>query len=338
MRPVIALDETVLRQNAAAWRRYAGVPLRAVIKANAYGWGVQSVVGALEDVVDGFCVADADEFLDVRKCTSAPIIIFSDVSVDRLGGIIAAGGIPTIDTLPSLEFCIEVSRRLATPLKIRLGIMQAFGWNGITLGQLPAYAAKLYNNRLEVELWTHLTDENAWREQTGLLARAGFVLGEAGVKIAGSEVASTVPLALHGAMGTSVRVGIGLFGATFGQEVPGIRCALCVKAPIVQCAPSRGDMLVGYGGGFAPDWGYVILARCGYSDGLPRALAGSADILSIGMQYVTLHSGREKAVGTDIMLVDQTTNLDDLAARARMSPHEVVTAFGNARMRSSVEG
>ncbi|MDQ6931712.1 MAG: alanine racemase [Candidatus Eremiobacteraeota bacterium] len=337
MRPLIALDETVLRENALAWRRYAGVPVRAVIKANAYGWGVETAVRGLSGVVESFCVSDADEFFELRKYTTAAVIIFNDVPIERLSEIIALGGIPSIDHMDSLSLCVELSARLPTPVRIRLGIAQAFGWNGIGLAALPAFARRLTNSGVEVELWTHVADPNTLDEQLEIARRAKDVLGESGIRIAGTEVASTLPLALQGPMGTSVRLGIGLFGATFGQDVPGIECAICVKAPIIHCARSRRDMRLGYEGGFAPDGGYVILARCGYSDGLPRSLVGSSGILSIGMQYVTIHSGQEKEEGADIMLVDRTTNLDEFAARAGKIPHEVITAFGNARTLKFVE-
>jgi len=337
VRPVIALDETVLRENAIAWRRYAGIPVRAVIKADAYGWGIQAAVRALEGAVESFCVADADEFFEVRKCTTAPIVIFSSVPIQQLAEVLAAGGIPTIDTLESLALCIDSSMRMTNRSRIRLGINQAFGWNGIGLDELPAFAVKLANHELEVELWTHIAGERALRDQAEVFTRAQQILNELGVRIIGTDIASTMPLALQGTMGTSVRLGIGLFGATFGQYVPGARCAIYVKAPIVYCVRSRSDMRLGYDGGFAPEWGYVILARCGYSDGLPRGLVGSADILSIGMQYVTLHSEQEKKQGAEIMLVDRTTSLDEFAAAAGKSPHEIVTAFGNARRRNSAE-
>lgn len=337
MRPLIALDETVLRANAIAWRRHAGVPVRAVIKANAYGWGIESALRGLSGVVESYCVADADEFFHVRRYTTAAVIIFNNVPIERLSEIITAGGIPTIDDQQSLALCVELSARLPAPVRIRLGIAQAFGWHGITLDELPAYARRLTNSELEVELWTHVADVNMLPEQLQIARQARNALGEAGVRVAGIEVASTLPLALQGPMGTSVRLGVGLFGVTFGQDVPGIECAICVKAPIVYCARSHGDMRVGYEGGFAPDWGYVILARCGYSDGLPRSLVGSSGILSIGMQYVAIHSGQEKKEGADIVLVDHTTNLDEFAARAGKIPHEVVTAFGNARTPKFVE-
>lgn len=337
MRPVISLDESVLRENAIAWRRYAQVPVRAVIKADAYGWGVDAAVRALCGVVESFCVADADEFFEVRKYTTAPIVIFSNVPVQRLAEILAAGGVPTIDTLESLGQCLDLSTRMTKRPRIRLGIAQAVGWNGIALGELPSFAGKLANRGLEVELWTHVTGQDALQEQVDMLARAHQIFNEVGVRVAGTDVASTMPLSLKGAMGTSVRLGIGLFGATFGQDVPGIRCAIYVKAPIVYCASSRPDMRVGYEGDFAPDWGYVVLGRCGYSDGLPKTLVGSFGILSIGMQYVTLHSEQERKQGAEIMLVDRTTKLDEFAAAARKSPHEIVTAFGNARTHNSLE-
>ncbi|MDQ6826587.1 MAG: alanine racemase [Candidatus Eremiobacteraeota bacterium] len=330
MRPAIGLDETVFRDNALVWRQHTGLPIRAVIKANAYNWSYKAAVRALTGVVDTFCVSDSDEFFELRKCTSARIVIFSSVPIEQLEQVLAADGVPTVEDPSSLARCIQMSRRNPKPLRIRLGVRQAVGWNGSSISQLRAFACELAGSAVEVELWSHLTDQTAFKEQSGAFTQAREILQEAGVAIVATDVASTLPAALGSRLGTSVRVGIGLFGATFGQHVPGIRCAIYVKAPIVYCTPSQSKMRVGYGGVLGPNSGYLVVARCGYSDGLPKTLAGTSDILSVGMQYVTLHSEEFKKEG-DMVLLDHTANLDMFSAQANQSAHEIVTAFGNAR-------
>jgi alanine racemase len=73
----------------------------------------------------------------------------------------------------------------------------------------------------------------------------------------------------------------------------------------------------------------IATARCGYADGLPKALAGADDILSVGMQYVTVRASRLDASGTQLILLDGEADLDAFAARCGLLPHEIVTAFGN---------
>jgi alanine racemase len=73
----------------------------------------------------------------------------------------------------------------------------------------------------------------------------------------------------------------------------------------------------------------LATARCGYADGLPQALEGADDILSVGMQYVTVRAGRLDASQGQLVLLDGEADLDAFAARSGRLPHEIVTAFGN---------
>ena len=60
---------TPLRHNLATLRRLAGpdVPIRPVVKADAYGHGAVPIARALEDAgVDGLCVATFDEAMELR--------------------------------------------------------------------------------------------------------------------------------------------------------------------------------------------------------------------------------------------------------------------------------
>ena len=64
------VDPVAIRDNAMVARRRGGVPLIAVVKANAYGHGVEVAVGALREVAESFAVANIEEAAVVR--TLAP--------------------------------------------------------------------------------------------------------------------------------------------------------------------------------------------------------------------------------------------------------------------------
>jgi alanine racemase len=73
----------------------------------------------------------------------------------------------------------------------------------------------------------------------------------------------------------------------------------------------------------------VATARCGYADGVPKGLEGADDILSVGMQYVTVRASRIDASSRQLVLLDAQSDLDEFASRSGRLPHEIVTAFGN---------
>jgi alanine racemase len=156
-------------------------------------------------------------------------------------------------------------------------------------------------------------------------------LESAGVAVSGTDFASTLALAADGAQGGSaVRIGVGLFGASGGVAVPGLRCALRIRAPVTRVERVPAGSRMGYGARIAEDGEEIAIGRCGYADGLPKELAGSAGVLSIGMQYVTARASLLDASRSHLTLLDETSDLDAFAARAARLPHEIVTAFGNA--------
>ncbi|MDE6373395.1 MAG: alanine racemase, partial [Clostridia bacterium] len=60
---------SAIRSNAAFVRSLIGNRFfYAVVKADAYGHGAAEVSHAIEDIVDGFCVAIADEGAALRTC------------------------------------------------------------------------------------------------------------------------------------------------------------------------------------------------------------------------------------------------------------------------------
>jgi alanine racemase len=205
---------------------------------------------------------------------------------------------------------------------VRIGIVDAAGWSGIAPQDAAAIGARCAGAGLQVELWTHIT--SATRRSDALRAFAACVsaFAASGATIAGTDVASTA-WASAGFAGTRMRIGAGLFGARLGAGAD-LRCAIRVDAPVVDWfAPGTLDW-AGYGDVAIPADRGVAILRCGYGDGLPKKLAGDDDILSVGMQYTIRladNPSREHA------LIDHRSDLDQLADRLDVGPHELITGL-----------
>ena len=177
-------------------------------------------------------------------------------------------------------------------------------------------------------MWTHFTELDSIADGAARFRDAVSAARAAGVRVIATDSASTFSLARAGAGGDSVRVGIGLFGATGGPAVRGVNCALRVTAPVVSVGHYEAGARVGYDGRIDED-AMLWTARCGYADGLPRSLAGG-DVVSVGMQYITVRGVQALAENPQVVLLDPQSSLDGFAERCGRLPHEVVTAFGNA--------
>lgn len=336
MQPEISLDLDILRENARAWRAFAGVDLYAVVKGEGYGWGLARVVRALEEIADAFCVADADELAVLRRVSGKRAIVLGAVTPDKFGEVLRSNAAPTIATVTELEVASRILNEIGAPLRLRVGLRPAAAWSGLSLEELRTFAPALAAAGAEVELWSHITDWDAREQQAETFAYACALVKEAGVNIVGTDLASTMPAGAQGPLGTAVRLGVGLFGAKGGAVVPGVRCALRVVAPVVRLERHSAGTRVGYGGTMLRMGESIATARCGYADGLPKELTRADDILSVGMQYVTVRASRVDASGSQVVLLDETSDLDAFAMQSGRLPHEIVTGFGNCARANGV--
>ena len=142
----LELDLDALRANLALLRGLAGpgIPVRAVVKADAYGHGAVPIARALEAAgVEGFCVAAFDEAMDLRAGgVQAPILVLYPVPAVWAGeaarnGIALTSG--DLDHLAALIAASEAGRGGPAPLA-RLEVETGLGRGGLAVGDVAAAA------------------------------------------------------------------------------------------------------------------------------------------------------------------------------------------------------
>ncbi len=320
MRPEKWLDGWALRANVAAFAAL-GAPVAAVLKNDGYGWGARRLARELDAVVESYVVADEEELAALRPATWHPIRLLADVPAGQLGRVVALGGIPNVSTAESAAAAVaEAQRRHG--LLVRVGIHDAAGWSAIRPNDAPAFAARLAGSGVAVELWTHLSSPARAEAQLAGLSAARRSFAAAGVPVASADAASTASASPATAY-DRLRIGAGLFGARLGNRVE-TRCALRLRAPLVRSYSPGGLAWAGYGDQPVPPSAQIVVLRCGYGDGWPQGMSGTADILAVGMQYTTRLSQR----GLDpCVLIGEDDDLDELAARAGIGCHQLVVGL-----------
>ena len=320
MQPRITLDGDALRANVTAFAAL-GAPVAAVVKGDGYGWGARRLARELDDVVESYIVTDADELAGLRPATAKPVRLLADAEAGTLARVLDLGGIPNVSSRTALaEAAAEAARRGG--LTVRVGVLDAAGWSTIRPEDARAFAAALAAAGLSVELWTHLTSVARARSILEGFVAAQRVFTAAGVRIVSTDAAST-GTARRGLACDRLRIGVGLFGARLGSSVDN-RCALRVAGPVVRRFGPGEVSWAGYGDTRVGEDRPVVVVRCGYRDGFPKALADGADILSVGMQF----TARVEHDGTDPrILVGASDDVDQLAARAGMTSHELVVGL-----------
>ena len=321
MRPRIELDGAAMRANVAAFAAL-GAPVAAVVKAGGYGWGVERLVRELDGVVDSYVVADDEELAALRPLTARPARLLADAPPGRLERVLELGGVPNVSTREALEEALALARRRGG-LTIRVGILDAAGWSAISPDEIGEFAAACAAGPVRVELWTHQASARRAPALLEALETARACFTAAGVPVVSLDADSTAVASRSTAL-ARLRIGAGLFGATLGAPLE-LRCAIRVSAPVVRRYPPGALAWAGYGDTRVPSERPVAVLRCGYGDGFPKGLAGSADILAVGMQYTTRLDGSQ--AGESVVLIGASSDLDALSSQAGMSPHELITGL-----------
>lgn len=310
-----------MRANVRAYAAF-GAPVAAVVKNNAYGWGVARVVREIDDLIESYFVADEAEFWTLRMCTRRPIRLLAPAAPQHIAEICARGGIPNIAARDGVAAAAAFAATAGRAVTIRVGIIDAAGWSGIAAADAAAFGAMCAGLGVRVELWTHITSAARAAAAVQTFERGVGAFRAARADVAGIDIASTAwaPARLPA---NRVRIGAGIFGARLGGNAV-TTCAIRVDAPAVAWFAPGAIGWAGYGDTAVPPGRGVVVLRCGYGDGLPKKLAGDDDILSVGMQYTSRLADRPM---NEYAFIDDRSDLDALAHRLHVEPHELITGL-----------
>jgi alanine racemase len=322
-RAVLRIDLAALRQNWALLNKQSGAAECAgVIKADAYGLGLEPIARALTDAgCTTFFVATLEEGRRARAVQPGAAIYILDGLLPGAEAHYAGFDLrPVLSSEPEVRdwaaYCTSHGRRLPAAIQLDTG-MNRLGLQRNELARiigdrsiLQAFEPSLVMSHLACADEPSNPMNEAQRllfdELRGALPAAKASLSNSGGTFLGS--------AYHYDL---VRPGIAVYGgrAFEGRDNP-MQPVVSLSARILQlrtCVP--GDV-VGYGGTYKVTRAAKIATiACGYADGFLRALSGPSGhpgpVGFIGAYPVPV-VGR---VSMDLITVDVTDVPDNLAAR-----------------------
>jgi alanine racemase len=307
-RPILAtIHQQALRHNLARVRRAApDSKVWAVVKANAYGHGIERVFDALR-AADGFALLDLQEAQRVRDLGwRGPILLLEGVFEPR-----------DLELCSRLELwhtvhCDEQIDMLAAHKTLkphRVFLKMNSGMNRLGYAPDRYRAAWTRLNALpqvdEISLMTHFSDADGARGIAHQLQAFEAVTAD----LPGERTLSNSAAALRhaGLRSDWIRPGIAVYGsapdhpehdAAHWQLEPTMTLASRLLA-VQRLQP--GDT-VGYGSSFTADAALTIgVVACGYADGYPRHCTTGTPVLVDGVR--TRLIGR---VSMDMVEVDLT--------------------------------
>ena len=308
-RPILAtIHAAALRHNLQRMRDAApDARVWAVVKANAYGHGIERVFEGLRGA-DGFAVLDLDEAQRLRALGwRGPVLLLEGAFEARDLELCSRLG------LWHTVHCDEQIDMLALhkthePHRVFLKMNSGMNRLGFAPGRYRAAWTRL--NALpqvdEISLMTHFSDADGPRGIAHQLAR----FAEATRDLPGERTLSNSAATLRHAQDAGVRAdwvrpGIAVYGsapdapehdAAAWQLMP----AMTLSAKVIAVQELQAGDSVGYGSSFLADKPMRIgIVACGYADGYPRICPTGTPVLVDGVRSRTV--GR---VSMDMLAVD----------------------------------
>ena len=287
------IDLEALNHNIGLLRQAApNSELMAVVKADAYGHGLQPVAAAARAAGASWLgVALPEEALALRAAgDTGPMLCWLATPGSDFAGCIAADIDVSAYGLPMLAEIVTAARTVDRPARVHLKVDTGLSRGGAMppWGEFFTAAAALANEGVieVVGLWSHLAyaDEPTHptiEAQVRAFEAASQAASEAGLQPQLRHLAnSAATLRLPHTHYDMVRPGIAMYGLTPGEAVGteaelGLRPVMTLKARLVTVKPVPAGTGVSYAHAYhtANDT-EVALVPMGYADGVPRAGSG----------------------------------------------------------------
>ncbi|SNU85601.1 Alanine racemase, catabolic [Pandoraea sputorum] len=344
-RPIKASIHTAaLAHNLDVARRHApNSKVWAVVKANAYGHGIENAYPGLRDT-DGFGLLDLDEAVRLRELGWAgPILLLEGFFKPEDLAIVDKYGLTTTVHSDEQLRMLETTR-LTKPLNIQLKMNSGMNRLGFAPERFRAAweRARAIPGVSQIVLMTHFSDADGERGIAHQMET--FERGACDVPGERSLSNSAATLFHPTAHGAWVRPGIMLYGSSpKGLEVTAAQLDLqptqTLEAELIgiQDVPAGGS--VGYGSSFVAQTPMRVgTVACGYADGYPRVAPTGTPILvdgvrtrtvgrvSMDMLSVDLTPVPQARVGASVTLWGRGLCIDEVAASAGTLGYELMCA------------
>jgi alanine racemase len=344
-RPLVAqINLAALEANLAVARaRAPGTQLLAVVKANAYGHGLERVLPALEEA-DGLALVELDAAVRLRDAHYTRRILllegfFEEAELDEIARRRLAVVVHHAEQVAMLE-----RAPLARPLEVFVKVNTGMNRLGLAPRDVAAACERLARapGVAALRLMTHF----ARADEDDGLEHALAVFEEACRKLPyPRSLANSAGVFRHADVGGDiVRPGIMLYGATpFPYDTAamlGLAPVMTLRSELIAVRDLAANESVGYGAMYTASRAHRIgVVACGYADGYPRHAPNGTPVLvcgrkvriagrvSMDMITVDLSDVPEARVGSPVVLWGEGMPVDDVAAAASTVGYELLCAL-----------
>lgn len=309
------VDLDVLKENFQNIQKRAGVPVMAIIKADAYGHGAVPVARCLSAVCGFFGVATLAEALELRNAgITQPILLLGPTHREGYATAVQLGIRPTIFSYEDAVALSNAAEELHLDALFHIAVDTGMSRIGFQVTQADAdMCAKICRlPRLVAEgLFSHFAtadcqDLTRTEKQAERFAQFDAMLRQRGVAVKIRHLDNSAGIMNYGHHYEMVRSGIITYGLYPSDEVDpkkiALKPALSWHSRITHIKTLESGREIGYGGTYVITKPTVVATvPVGYADGYKRTLSNRFYVLIRGKKAPIL--GR---VCMDQMMVDVT--------------------------------
>jgi alanine racemase len=344
-RPIQAtFSPPALRHNYRAARAAApGARVFAVVKADAYGHGIERVARALPEA-QGFATLELDGALALREGNAqVPVLLLEGFfEPSELRSIESAGLASVVHNVEQLRMLEQ--HRPARPLDLWVKLNTGMNRLGF-----PASSARTIVERIKasgmagsITLMAHFANADGPPGIDAAFER--FEEATRDIRLPRSLANSAAIFAHPRTHADVARLGIGLYGATPFADRPaaslGLRPAMSLGSRLIAVQELAAGDAVGYGSQFRAERPMRVgVVACGYADGYPRHAPSGTPVLvggartrtagrvSMDMLTVDLGPVPDAKVGTAVVLWGEGLPVDEVAMAAGTVGYELLCAL-----------
>ncbi|MCP5264552.1 MAG: alanine racemase [Burkholderiaceae bacterium] len=356
-RPTRCIVSTAaLRHNLEVARRHApGAGVWAVVKADAYGHGIDAALSGF-DAADGWALLEWDKAIEIRARDPArPILMLEGCFC---ASDVARAARYRLDIVVHEETQIDWIARTSPSecAGLRVWLKRNSGMNRLGFDPGAFEAARERLQTLEpVENLSFLTHfANADRAGAERTSVAEFAAATPGANSIRSAANSAAVLSMPDASFDWIRPGIMLYGASpFGDRSAaslGLLPAMRLESTLIAVRTIAAGACVGYGSTYvAPRPMRIGVVACGYADGYPRHAPNGTPVLvdgspsmiagrvSMDMLTVDLDRVPTARIGSRVELWGDHIPVDTVAGHAGTIGYELLCAISSRVPRTTVD-
>jgi alanine racemase len=364
MRPTyLEVNLAQLKQNLESIRAHVTpAKVMPMVKADAYGHGVNGVAPFIEPYVDAFGVALVEEGIHLRELgIMKPILVAGGTLTDQLPAFFQYDLTLTASSPDLLAVADKLAELNGQPLKVHLKIDTGMERIGVRDYEADAFITQSFAcSHLEIEgIFTHLSNSELPDGKFSLLQLERFQ------EVLRIYEKNSVPLPIRHVCNSGgilnlpqahfdmVRPGVLFYGVYPGKDVKRdvhVQPALTWRSHVAHSKVTMPGRPVSYGSLWqAESPTRIVTVPCGYADGYFRRMTNQAQVIVNGKKYpqvgricmdqFMVNLGEDQAkVGDDVVLLGDGITVEDLAEWTGTNEYEVMTNISARVPRVFVEG